>query len=315
MLFTEKDIQRILEEVDLATARMVARVLGKKHLTKTDLDLLKKRGVDLVKLIPKFPSHYQSFLFGRVSAVLGDKVAKQMGYIDFKKFLSNMGDFVPTAMELSFYDVAANKTYTHIKGLGEKIKNDVRASISAEEMSFLQAEQAAKANEVIHKEILEGTLQKKTVQKISSNIAHQMQDWNRDWGRIVETECQDVFNLGRAQAYMQDDSDPLVYFQVYSGACRHCISLYLTNGVGSQPKLFRMSTLLNNGTNYGVKSADWKPTIHPVHPFCRCNLMQLPKGYEWNEETHRFEPPKNYVPKVPRKSRVRITIGDKQYTV
>ena len=23
-----------------------------------------------------------------------------------------------------------------------------------------------------------------------------------------------------------------------------------------------------NGTNYGVKSKDWKATIHPVHPFC-----------------------------------------------
>ena len=315
MLFTEKDIQRILEEVDLATARMIAKILGKQHLTKFDLDLLKKRGVDLVKLIPKFPSHYQSFLFGRVSAVLGDSVAKKMGYLDFKNFLPNMGDFIPTAVEMSFYEVAANKTYTHIKGFGDRIKNDIRASISAEEMSYLQAEQAAKANEVIHKEILEGTFQKKTVQKIASNIAHQMSDWNRDWGRIVETECQDVFNLGRAQAFMQDDSNPRVYFQVYPGACRHSIRLYLTNGVGSQPRIFRMSELLNNGTNYGVKSSEWKPTVHPVHPFCRCNLMQLPEGYEWNEETHRFEPPKEYKRKVQRKSKVRITIGGKEYIV
>lgn len=315
MLFTDKDIQRILKEVDLSTAKLIARVLGRSFLTKYDIDLLKKRGVDLVKLIPKFPVHYQSFLFGRLSAALGDSVTRTMAYSDLLQFLPKMGDFVPNAMELSFYDVAANKTYTHIKGFGDRLKNDVRNAISAEEMSYIQTEQAAKANKVIHDEILNGTVQKRTVQKIASNIAHQMDDWNRDWGRIVETECQDVFNLGRAQTFMQDSTDPKVYFQVYPGACRHCIRLYLTHGVGSQPRLFNLSELMANGTNYGVKSKEWKPTVHPVHPYCRCQINRLPEGYVWNEENHRFEPPKNYVRKVQRKSKVHIDIGDKHYDI
>ena len=35
----------------------------------------------------------------------------------------------------------------------------------------------------------------------------------------------------------------------------------------------------------------------------------------WNEENHRFEPPKNYVRKVQRKSKVHIDIGDKHYDI
>ena len=78
MLFTEDEIKKILTNIDLAVVKMVAQVLGKDYLTTEDLALLKKKGVDLVKLIPKFPSHYQAFLFGRVSAAVGTKATAQM---------------------------------------------------------------------------------------------------------------------------------------------------------------------------------------------------------------------------------------------
>lgn len=268
MLFTATEIQRILSNIDFTIAKLVAETLGKEYLTRDDIDLLKKRGVDLVKLIPRFPSHLQAFLFGRVSAAIGTKGSSRMTYSEFIKFLAKMGAFAPTTAEMEFYKVAANKTYTHIKGLGERFKNDVRASIASEELNFLAAKKASETRKVIHDEILDGTFERRAVKKITSNIAHQMNDWRRDWGRIVETECQDVYNLGRAQFILSENPESKVYFDVYPGACRHCIRLYLTGGIGSKPRVFNLQELLANGTNYGVKAKDWKPTIHPVHPFC-----------------------------------------------
>lgn len=268
MLFTATEIQRILSNIDFTIAKLVAETLGKEYLTRDDIDLLKKRGVDLVKLIPKFPSHFQAFLFGRVSAAIGTKGSSRMTYSEFTKFLANMGAFAPKTPEMEFYKVAANKTYTHIKGLGERFKNDVRASVASEELNFLAAKKASETRKVIHDEILDGTFERRAVKKITSNIAHQMNDWRRDWGRIVETECQDVYNLGRAQFILSENPESKVYFDVYPGACRHCIRLYLTGGIGSKPRVFNLQELLANGTNYGVKAKDWKPTIHPVHPFC-----------------------------------------------
>ena len=315
MLFNEGDIKKILGVVDLSTAKLVAQVLGKDFLSKEDLDLLHRHGVDLAKLIPRFPPHLQAFLFGRVSSALGVKPTSLITYSEFLKFLPKMGQFMPSTAEMAFYAVAAKKTYNHIKGLGDRIKSQVRNEVSSEEMSYLQAKALADTHEKIRKEILEGTFEKRSCSKISSKIAEQMQDWGRDWTRIVETECQDVFNLGRAQIMMEDGKNPLVYFDVFPGACKHCIRLYLTNGVGSQPRLFRLSELLANGNNYGLKTKDWKPTIHPVHPFCRCELRELPEGYVWNEEAGQFEAPKDYTPKVPRKSKVKITFGDRTYVV
>ena len=226
-----------------------------------------------------------------------------------------MGDFVPNNVEMSYYNIAANRTYEYIKGLGESIKKDITVSIAAEELSYLQAQQEAKAKETIREEIEQGVGEKRAVKSISSRIAERMDDWNRDWGRIVETECQNVFSLGRAQYMMQNNPDPRVYFDVFPGACRHCIRLYLTRGVGSQPRVFRLGELMANGTNVGLKSKDWKPVVGTVHPFCRCQIRSLPEGYVWNEEKHRFEAPENYERKVERKGKVHITIGGRKYDV
>ena len=93
MIFTEKDIARILGNVDVSIVRLVARVLGRDFLKQADLDILKKHKVDILKLIPKFPSYYQAFAFGRISAALGDRATSRITYPEFKEFLSKMGDF------------------------------------------------------------------------------------------------------------------------------------------------------------------------------------------------------------------------------
>ena len=192
MLFTEDEIKKILTNIDLAVVKMVAQVLGKDYLTTEDLALLKKKGVDLVKLIPKFPSHYQAFLFGRVSAAVGTKATAQMTYSEFTAFLSKMGLFEPTAREMAFYKVAANKTYTHIKGFADRIKNDVRASISAEELSYLQAQDQAKADATLRKEMLEGTLAEEGVPCENIGKAYRIEDAR---GRYIEYAKGSIQNL------------------------------------------------------------------------------------------------------------------------
>ena len=187
--------------------------------------------------------------------------------------------------------------------------------MASEQLVFVQAQERAKTEEAIHDEILDGVVEQRSVKKITANIANQMENWGRDWGRIVETEHQDVFNVGRATYFMSEDDDPLVYFDVFPGACKHCIRLFLTAGIGSKPKVFKLSTLLANGTNYGVKAQNWKATIHPVHPFCRCDLRYVPKGYVWDDKKGEFVPPENFERTVPRKSKVKITIGEKEYLV
>jgi hypothetical protein len=66
--------------------------------------------------------------------------------------------------------------------------------------------------------------------------------------------------------------DQLVYKTVISDArlCQWCRRFY-TNADGT-PKLYKLSELQANGSNFGKKKRDWLPTVGPTHPRCRCQL-------------------------------------------
>ena len=116
----------------------------------------------------------------------------------------------------------------------------------------------------------------------------------RNFDRAIETASQAAFEQGKAAEIERravSGNDPLVYKQVQPGACKHCISLYVTKGIGSQPLIFKLSQLRGSGSNIGRKTEDWKATIEPAHPSCRCPLYQLAEGYLWNKETQSFSIP------------------------
>ena len=86
------------------------------------------------------------------------------------------------------------------------------------------------------------------------------------------------FNSGVLNYHLEEGTErskELFYFDVNPDACVDCIRLYLTNGEGSDPKLFSIEELSINYTNIGKKRADWQPTIAPIHPHCRCTLRVL----------------------------------------
>lgn len=264
MLFTLNQIQQITGIIDFHSSYLIFQVLGKESLTDFDKVILEQNGIDVAGLVSKFPPYWQSYVFGKLTAQLSNYQAGKIEYDDFLKYIQR-GQYVPfSKREQQSYEIARQKSYGHIKGLGDKMKNQVNDIITEE--VYRTREDYEK---IIGDEIKRGVVDRKSIQSIVSEIGHKAGEWNRDWGRIVETEMQDIFNRGRAEQIKSDKgSDVLVYKEVYSKACRWCIKLYLTNGVGSQPKLFSLQELEANGTNVGLKVNDWKATVSPAHPHC-----------------------------------------------
>ena len=122
----------------------------------------------------------------------------------------------------------------------------------------------------------------------------------------------EAFNTGRVASIKRKNSQ--VYFDVFPGSCTKCIQLYLTAGVGSAPKVFEIETLMNNGSNVGLKKEDWKPTVGPIHPHCRCTANEVPEGYVWDEQTQSFTQPKQER-KVQRASKVTVTVNNKKTVI
>ena len=311
-MFTQEEIQKLLEIVDYHSSFLVGSVLGNDILTEWDKYVLKQHGIDVDEILKyKDTPYFEMYMFGKLSSQLQNNTnVNKIDYNDFAKYIKQ-GQYIPlTRQEKINYDVARQTTYGHIKGLGDRIKRDITGTIVES-----SATERTRQEKIIAEEIKQGVKERKTVKDIISGIGHQVGSWEKDWGRIVETEMNNIFQQGRAEQLLNEKGGEVrVFKEVYPKACRHCIRLYLTNGVGSQPREFSLGELIGNGTNYGKKVADWKPVIESTHPFCRCMLRSIPDGYVWSDEEGRYVREKKEH-KVKRKSKVTVTVGDKKFVV
>jgi len=308
MIFSQEQIQEILRVISFNHTLFIGTNIGYDLLTKEDKKELQLYGIDPESIKTDFTPFEQQFYFGRLSAALGDKNTKNISYNDFLKYLRR-GQYNPLSeREEAMLDYAKQKTYGHIKGLGDKITQTVNGFIIEEDQA-----KRDKYEETIKNSIERAIIERDTVNSIVSEIGNKTGDWGRDLGRIAATEMENVFQQGRAsEVERRYGKESLVFKEVFPGACRFCIKFYTTNGIGSKPRVFKLSELRANGTNIGKKQSDWKPTLYTVHPWCRCILYNVPEGYVWDEEKKQFIPPKYGKEE---KFGVKIQVGDKTFNV
>lgn len=311
MIFDTNQIKELLDIIDMHHTLFIANNVGIDILTDEDLSLLKEHGIDVKKIAVEHPTITQAFKFGVLADSLGDKNTKQLNYEDFKKYLKS-GNFIPlTDREEEALEAVKHQSYNDIKGLGNRVGNNLN-QIHIEVDQELRRRKE-KIIEETAKEVIE---ERKSVRDMVSRLGHKMGDWNRDLGRISEYIMHSSYEEGRAASLEKKGGrDILVYKDVFPGACRWCMKHYLTGGVGSQPIIFRLSELKANGSNIGRKQVDWDAVVGPMHPWCRCTMGEVPEGFDWDPRVRSFTKLKPLIRKVERKSKIRITVGEKNFEV
>lgn len=307
MQLSIQDTQELLRIIDKNQLAIIGSELGDEFLTAADRELLQKYGIDPDKIYyPEFSSIDTSFHFGMLAEALGALEAKQLTIADLRSYVKE-GKYLPIS-ERQKATLANIKmqTFASVKAMNGKIFTDVNNVV----VSKLSQQQ------FLADELKEGISKHKTVSQIAHSIAEKTGDWSRNFDRIIETESQNAFELGKAAEIERQSlpgEDPLVYKQPQNGACKHCIRLYLTNGMGSEPIIFKLSQLIANGSNIGRKAADWLAVVGTVHPFCRCPLMKKPEGFLWNKETRSFSIPDPEYKKMTEQQRklIKTIIGGK----
>lgn len=304
-MYSLSEIQQVIDALNKHYGLLMINILGVDSVNEFDRLFLLSQGVNIDDIKVQFPDYMQMYLLGRLTSILKDEQIRQLEAKDFEEYL-NRGQFVPLSpFEKRQYEYSREKTYNHLKGLANKITGETRDILLEENKK-----------QIISEEISEGVNRRLSIKKVVSNLGHRTGEWERDWERIVRTEMQDIFNQGRASEYIEKYGvDSEVYKDVYEGACRHCIRLYLTNGLGSKPRVFKIVDLINNGTNIGRKVADWLPVVGPTHPYCRCHLRHKDKAKQWNEDLGRWEFKQDIERKVISVTKTKVYIGDKMFEV
>lgn len=304
MIFSTDQLSELLGILDRFHISFISTELGTNILSKEDKRILREAGVNLDQL-KKEGKMDDAFRFGMLADSLKDKRVKNMSYEQYQKFVKS-GKFLPlTENEQAALNAVKTQTYSDIKGLGNRIGKDITTTLVEVDKTKRQ-----KYEKVIAKEGQEAILNKNTLKEFSSALGHKTKDWARDFDRIADYVMHDAFDRGKAYSILKRvGGDAIVYKEVYPGACEHCIDLYLTNGIGSRPILFKLDTILANGTNIGRKVSEWKPVLGPTHPFCRCELMEKPSDHAFNPVTKEFEV-KRKTYGVKRKSKVSVIITE-----
>lgn len=302
MLFlSPAQIDEILEIISQFHTVFVAGNVGVDILSKQDKLALQNAGVNTAQFTTS--KIEEAFRFGILSTALTNDTVKNMDYKAFKAFVKS-GKFVPlNAAEKAALDVVKRQAYGDIKGLGNRIVQQVNNTIIQ-----VSKQQEKKMRKQIQQVAHQAIKDRISLQQFSSELGHATKDWSRDFDRIADYIMHSAYQHGRAEYLIDKYGDKVeIYFTVYNGACKHCIETYLTDGLGSEPRIFLLTDVLANGSNIGRKSDQWLPSVDPLHPWCRCTLTQKPANSKWDENLQQFVLVRN-THGVNRKSKIKVTI-------
>jgi hypothetical protein len=173
------------------------------------------------------------------------------------------------------------------RGLGNRVDEDLRTtSVEVWEEDELLAvpeyEERMRMEEIIREETADAIARGESMQKLASRLGNRTGDWARNWDRIAHTELQGAHNEGVVIDAIRRSGDGVGIVRVPEPtACDDCQRVFLEGG---RPRVFTAAELVENGTNVGRPRKSWAATIWPVHPWCRCDTMVVPKGFELGDD-------------------------------
>lgn len=322
MLFTPNQIQELLSIIDKYTVTFLAKKVGTTILSQEDKQRLSSFGVSYKDINSADSNVEQAFKFGLLSDAIGHAAAKSLSYDKFKNMIQS-GTFIPlNNFEKRALESVKYQTYNDIKGLTGKMKQDFSSQLVFADKKLNQVRHSKTVTQIAARAIEH----RKGVQQMTLELGKMTGQWNKDLGRISDYVLHTAFDEGRAYGFERRNGiDALVYKDVYPGACRHCQKHYLSAGIGSMPKIFKLSELKANGTNVGRKAIEYKPVVGPLHPWCRCTLERVPLGFTeedlkngiWEWDGSQFVKVKGAKPtrRVQRTSKVKVTVNNQTVEV
>ena len=306
MVFTQAQINDMLSILTRYQLTFILNQLGPTYLTAAEKALLLAAGIDVNKYVNKKGVIEHAFYFGILADAIGDERAKKMDYPQFQKFLASKNYIPLTAEEEYALQQVKNRAYTDITNLGARMRSSLSNSVlrSNQQQSLI-------VQKMIRSKTIKAIELRSGARALAADLANTSQDWEVDWLRIAYYLTHEAYNAGRAQDILKNHgANAEVYFDVYEGACKRCKELYLEDpdDPDSKPIVFKLNDIIANGNNIGRKSADWKPTISPTHPYCRCTINYKDPDLEWDADLRAFVKVKKKTSTNPRLQGVKLNI-------
>ncbi len=276
MVTSQKIIDIIKKIVGKHHNRLVISMLGKNLLSKAQIQELKDIGYDTSNNESLFSSiYYHNFINNPIDTHSPTSVG------DMKNQQSVTG-LLPQG-EANDYSV--DSINQNVKQLIDKMQTDVSARI---EGIIRQNNDKFKFNALQNldrSDMADALVKESSLGKVKQILRDSSKDATRDWQRVALTEMSNAIGIGSVDRIVTDNRDSdlneVYVYRIIVGdsvTCKYCRRFY--GDVGEAPKLYRLTTLLNNGSNYLLKTDSWKPVIGATHPNTRTSqIIELKPGF------------------------------------
>lgn len=294
MNITPDEFHQINDIIKAYHLKFALNLIGPSYFSKQEKNLLKRFFGKKILENNFIPIIDQIYLMGQLAIKIGDPNLLSLSYNDF--ILSLNKDQHPKYGKVKEKSIEKYKKQAYLDVLSSEfyVSKDIKQTL-------LNTVDDTKKN---------------TIEQFGDILKDKLPSWNNNINASISYLTQTTFERGKIDKIIETyGEDKLVYKMPLPGACKYCIAAYLINGVGSRPRIFKISELVANGDNIGRKPVDWLPVLGAMHPSCRCTLHYLPDNVEWDEERQVFVPKLVEGKKIERKSKVKVYVGNKVFEV
>lgn len=283
MFFTQKQIQEILESLERNNWMFIARFINPSLVPESVMKVLRRYGFKDNQVL-RYP--HLAMQFGLLSMYMKNDFVKDMTFDKLKKsILANK--YLPlTEEEEHALQFIEQRAFNDVKGLGNRIGQGINNILIEADKK-----QRHKYEEIIRDTTKKAVAQREAQSFVRSQIGEKTGQWTRDLDRIADYVLHEAYDEGRANVIEKKFGDEaLVFKRVHKDACKHCKKAYLKNQNTFEPRIFKLSELRANGSNIGRKMNQSVAVLGPHHPYCRCDVEHVPRGFIWDKKKRAFVP-------------------------
>lgn len=276
MVISKETIEKIREIIDKHYARLTISVLGRSVYSAKELAEMEAAGIDT--------SNRESLL----------------AMVYYHNFINNpLGRQAPTSVEdmrvqqaqagLRPEGEAHDYTVENLNDKTRQLIEKMKMTIATRIEGFIRDNNDAYKMDALQNlnrtDFMDELVKESSIGKVKQLLRDSAKDGNRDWQRIAITEMSNAIGIGSVDRIVTDnrhaDVEDIYVYRIVVGdslTCKYCRRFY--GEPGGAPKVYRLSTILSNGSNYGLKPDAWKPVAGATHPNERCSqIIELKPGF------------------------------------
>jgi hypothetical protein len=277
MVTKRETIEKIREIIQRHYSRLVVSVLGQDVLSEKEIKELEAMGVDTSNKDSLLTLVYNHNFINHPIDPISPKSVEEMKSQQSVKGLVPEGE----AHEYSIENLN-DKTKQLIDKLKidmmTRVENLIRENNDTYKMDALQ--------NLNRPDALDELMKESSLGKLRQKLRDASGDGSRDWIRVTVTEMSNAIGIASVDRIVSDnrdaDLDEVYVFRIIvkdAKTCKWCRRFY--SDEDGSPKLYRLSSLLSNGSNYGKKTDEWQAVIGATHPNERCSqVIELKPGFK-----------------------------------